>query len=449
MGASLVMAPSVTTVLPMAPWTNWAGTATADPRRIISPDATEQIVQEIEHAIAHRAKVKMVGTGHSFTGISAPVDTMLRPDHLSGLTSVDRDGMTVTVRAGTPLHVLNAELGRLGLSLHNMGDIAEQTIAGATSTGTHGTGGTVASLSAQIAAFTMITGHGEEITVSPTSFHDVFDAGRVGLGALGILTEVTLMVEPLFALEAHERPMTWDALLATYDELTRDHHHVDAYWFPHTEQVMVKTNDRLAELDGLSPLSRWRSWLDDEFLSNTVFGVLTAVGTRAPRTVPRINQVSGRALSERTYSDIAHRVFTSPRRVRFKEMEYAVPREVGLEALREVRRVIDASSWRIGFPIEIRSTPADDITLSTSSGRDSLYLAFHVPARADHAMYFAGVEEVLRAFDGRPHWGKMHTLEADDLAKAYPRFEEFLALRDRLDPHRLFANPYLERVLGA
>jgi FAD-linked oxidoreductase len=432
----------------MAPWANWAGTEAADPRRIVTPGTTGQIVQEIEHALAHRGTVKMVGTGHSFTGISAPVDAMLRPDQCAGIVSVDRDAMTVTVLAGTPLHVLNAELSRLGLSLHNMGDIAEQTIAGATSTGTHGTGGTVASLSAQIAAFTIISGHGEEITASPTSFRHLYDIGRIGLGALGILTEITLQVEPMFALEAHERPMTWDAALATYDELTHDHHHVDVYWFPHTDRVMTKVNDRLAELDGLRPLSRWRHWLDDEFLSNTVFGVLTAVGTRAPRTVPRLNQISGRAQSERSYSDIAHRVFTSPRRVRFKEMEYAVPREVGLEALKEVRRVIDASSWRIGFPVEIRSAPADDIALSTATGRDSLYLAFHVPAKTDHTAYFAGIEQVLRDYDGRPHWGKMHTLGAEDLAASYPRFEEFRSLRDQLDPQRVFTNPYLRRVLG-
>ena len=176
--------------------------------------------------------------------------------------------------------------------------------------------------------------------------------------------------------------------------------------------------------------------------------MLTSVGTHMPTAVPRLNRISGSALSERTYSDIAHRVFTSPRRVRFKEMEYAVPRKVGLEALREVRRVIDASRWRIGFPVEIRTAPADDITLSTASGRDSMYLAFHVPAKADHTEYFAGVEKVLRSFDGRPHWGKMHSLEADDLAKLYPGFEEFLILRDELDPERVFANPYLRRMLG-
>lgn len=432
----------------MASWGNWAGTERAEPRKVLTPTGPEQIVKEVEHAVAHRGTVKMVGTGHSFTAISAPVDTMVRPDRFAGVVSVDREAMTVTVLSGTPLHMLNAELGRLGLSLHNMGDIDEQTIAGAVSTGTHGTGGTVASLSAQIESFTIISGRGEEITASATSFKELFEVGRVGLGALGILTEITLQVEPLFALEAHERPMAWDELLSTYDELTHEHHHVDAYWFPHTDQVMTKVNDRLAELDGLRPLSRWKHWLEDEFLSNTVFGVLTSVGNRAPSVVPRLNQISGNALSERTYSDLAHRVFTSPRRVKFKEMEYAVPRDVGLEALQQVRRVMEAARWRIGFPVEIRSTPADDIALSTASGRDSMYLAFHVPAKVDHTEYFTGVEEVLRKFDGRPHWGKMHTLGADDLAAIYPRFEEFLAQRDLMDPERVFANPHLTKLLG-
>ncbi|HXH80804.1 D-arabinono-1,4-lactone oxidase [Nocardioides sp.] len=432
----------------MAPWTNWAGTETAEPERVVAPHDVREIVEEIERARTRGRTVKMMGTGHSFTGISAPVDTMVRPDHLAGIVAVDRDAMTVTVRAGTPLHVLNEQLTVLGLSLHNMGDIAEQTLAGATSTGTHGTGGRVASLSAQIEGFTIISGQGEEITVSRAGASDLFAVGRVGLGALGILTELTVKVEPLFALEAHEQPMTWDTALAAYDELTSDHDHVDLYWFPHTEHALAKVYDRRTDLDGIRPLGRWKHWLDDELLSNTLFGLITTLGTRAPGAVPVLNGLSGRALSERRFSDIAHRVFTATRRVRFKEMEYAVPREVGLEALREVRRVIDASTWRIGFPVEVRTTPADDIALSTASGRESMYLAFHVPTGADHTDYFTGVEDVLRHFEGRPHWGKMHTRTAGELSALYPRFGEFLAVRDALDPDRVFTNPYLRSVLG-
>jgi L-gulonolactone oxidase len=317
----------------MAPWTNWAGTETAQPVRVVTPRSVAEIVAEVAHARAHGSTVKMAGTGHSFTAISAPVDTLIRPDLFVGIVCLDRDAMTVTARAGTPLHVLNAELARLGLSLHNMGDIAEQTLAGATSTGTHGTGGSLASLSAQIEGFTLVSGNGEEVTASRSSSPELFSVGRIGLGALGILTEVTLKVEPLFALEAHEQPMPWDAALATYDELSAHHDHVDVYWFPHTEHALAKVNDRRADLAGTRPLGRWKHWRDDEFLSNTVF-------------------------------------------------------------------------------------------------------------------YFAGVEDVLRHFGGRPHWGKMHTRTVGELEALYPRFAEFLAVRDALDPERIFTNPYLQSVLG-
>ena len=439
---------TASTTTASATWHNWARTESASPARATSPADTAAVVREVLAARERGGTVKMVGSGHSFTGIAVASDGQLRPDGLSGILAVDREAMTVTAGAGTPLHELNARLAGLGLSLHNMGDIDAQTIAGATSTGTHGTGGVLASLAAQIAGLELVTGTGEVLRASADEHPEVFAAARVGLGALGVLTSITFHVEPLFALEAHERPMTWDEALSSYDELVAEHHHVDMYWFPHTDRMMTKTNDRLADLDTAEPLPRWRGWLDDELLSNTVFGALTTVATRAPRTTPLINRVSARALSERRYSDIAHHVFTTPRNVRFKEMEYAVPREVGLDVLREVRREVDASDWLVSFPVEIRTAPADDITLSTASGRDSLYLAFHVPVAADHRAYFAGIEAVLAAADGRPHWGKMHTRDAADLARVYPRWDEFQQLRDRLDPDRVFTNPYLDRVLG-
>jgi FAD-linked oxidoreductase len=433
-------------------WQNWAGLESADPRTVITPATTEEVVAAVEAARRDRSTVKMIGSGHSFTAIGAPGDAMLRPDLLRGILAVDREAMTVTAYAGTQLKVLNAELERLGLSLHNMGDIAEQTLAGATSTGTHGTGGVAAGLSAQLAGFQLVSGTGEVLDATAETNPDVFALGRVGLGALGILTTVTLQVEPLFLLEAHERPMSWDQALGSFDQMVADCHHSDMYWFPHTDRMLVKQNARLdADLSEAQPVGRVRGWVDDDLLSNTVFGALTAVANRIPAVAPRMNQISVRALSARTYSDVAHRVFISPRRVVFREMEYAVPRAAGLEALREARRVVDSSDWRISFPVEIRVAPADDIALSTAYDRDSFYLAFHTHHRSDwrtHAAYMEAMEAVMRAHDGRPHWGKLHTRTAADLAPAYPRFEEFLALRDRLDPDRVFANDYLRRVLG-
>jgi L-gulono-1,4-lactone dehydrogenase len=433
-------------------WQNWSGLESAEPREVASPASVEAVVRAVVAGRESGSTVKMVGTGHSFTGIATPGDVMLRPEELTGIVSVDRDAMTVTAYAGTPLRVLNAGLERLGLSLHNMGDIAEQTLAGAVSTGTHGTGGVVAGLAAQLAGFQLVTGTGEVVDASPTVDTDVFSLGRVGLGALGILTTLTFAVEPLFLLEAHEQPMSWDDALGSFDEMVAGSHHCDMYWFPHTDRMLTKRNTRLdAEIAEASPVGRVRGWVDDELLANGVFGVLTAAANRAPAVIPRLNAVAARALSARTYSDVAHRVFTSPRRVVFREMEYAVPRAAGLDALREARRVVEASDWRISFPVEIRVAPADDVALSTAYERDSFYLAFHTHHRSDlatHTAYLSAMEAVLRDHDGRPHWGKLHTRTAADLAPAYPRFGEFLALRDRLDPDRVFANDHLRRVLG-
>ena len=430
-------------------WRNWSGLEEAAPREVVTPTSVEAVVEAVRRAREAGTTVKMAGTGHSFTAIAAPEHTMLRPDGMRGVVELDRQAMTVTARAGTPLKDLNLALERLGLSLHNMGDIAEQTLAGATSTGTHGTGGTAAGLSAQLAGLELVTGTGEVLRASADENADVLEVARVGLGALGILTSLTFHVEPLFVVEAHEQPMTWDAALASYDEMVAAAHHVDMYWFPHTDAMVVKQNVRTDLAPGeQEPPSRLAAWWEDELVSNTVFGALCRVGSRSPGLVPRINRVAGRALSERRYSDLAHRVFVSPRRVRFREMEYAVPREVGLDVLRECRRVIEASDWRIAFPVEVRTAPADDVPLSTSHGRDSLYLAFHVPADTDHRAYFGGLEPLLREAGGRPHWGKVHTRSAADLEPAYDRFDDFLAMRDRLDPDRVCANPYLRRVLG-
>ena len=433
----------------MEQWRNWSGLETATPVRVEVPGSTADVVEAIGKARADGSTVKMVGTGHSFTAISAPEGTMLRPQRMSGIVAVDRDAMTVTALAGTPLKALNADLERLGLSLHNMGDIAEQTLAGAISTGTHGTGGVAAGLAAQVTGLELVTGTGEVLRATPEENADVFAVARIGLGALGVLTTITFRVEPLFLLEATEEPMSWDQALASFDQMVEDNHHVDVYWFPHTDRMLTKRNVRLdADLSEAEPLPRWRSWLDDDFLSNTFFGALTAGANRVPAVIPRMNQISARALSARTYSGVAHRVFTARRDVVFREMEYAVPREAGLTALREVRRAVEGSDWRISFPVEIRVAPADDVPLSTAGGRDSFYLAFHTHRDADHTSYFTGIEAIMRAHDGRPHWGKVHTRTADDLAPAYPRFGEFLAMRDRLDPDRVFTNAHLRRILG-
>ena len=430
-------------------WSNWSGLESASPARSVDPPDAQAIVREVEVAREKGHTLKMVGTGHSFTGIAAPEHTMLRPHALAGILAVDRTAMTVTAAAGTRLRDFNLTLEALGLSLHNMGDIDEQTLAGAISTGTHGTGGSAASLSAQVVGLELVTGTGEVLRANAEENPQILEFARVGLGALGVLTSITFAVEPLFLLEAVEVPMTWDEAVGGLDELVDTHDHVDLYWFPHTDRLLSKRNRRRGtDLSAARPLPRWRAWLDDELLANHLFGAATAAANRAPRVIPRMNRLNARLLGPRSYVDLAHRVFISERGVVFREMEYAVPRDAGIAALTEVRAALEASDLTVSFPVEIRVTPGDDIPLSTASDRASVYVAFHTHRRADHTAYFALMEPIMGAYGGRPHWGKVHTLAAADLSTAYPRFDEFLALRDRLDPDRVFANDYLRRVLG-
>ncbi|KPI14225.1 FAD-linked oxidoreductase [Actinobacteria bacterium OK074] len=428
-------------------WRNWAGNVTARPVREVTPASVEELSAAVRQAAEDGLKVKAVGTGHSFTAAAATDGVLIRPQLLTGIRNIDRDAMTVTVEAGTPLKRLNAALAREGLSLTNMGDIMEQTVSGATSTGTHGTGRESGSIAAQIKGLELVTADGSLLSCSATENPDVFAAARIGIGALGIVTAITFKVEPVFLLTAREEPMSFDRVTGSFDELWAENEHFEFYWFPHTGNTNTKRNNRSAGPE--QPVGQLSSWFEDEFLSNGLFQAANWVGRAVPATVPSIARISSRALSARTYTDIPYKVFTSPRRVRFVEMEYAVPREALVETLRELKTMVDRSDLRISFPVEVRTCPADDIALSTASGRDSAYVAVHMFRGTPYQAYFTAAERIFTAHEGRPHWGKVHTRDAEYLAKAYPRFGEFTALRDRLDPERLFQNDYLRRVLGA
>ncbi|MEW2156114.1 D-arabinono-1,4-lactone oxidase [Streptomyces sp. NPDC007189] len=428
-------------------WRNWGGTVSARPARQVAPASVAELAAAVRRAAEDGLKVKAVGTGHSFTSIAATDGVLIRPQLLTGIRNIDRASMTVTVEAGTPLKRLNAALAREGLSLTNMGDIMEQTVSGATSTGTHGTGRESASIAAQIKGLELVTADGSVLTCSEKENPEVFAAARIGLGALGIVTAITFAVEPLFLLTAREEPMPLDRVLAEFDQLWAENEHFEFYWFPHTGNTNTKRNNRSAGPE--QPVGQLAGWFEDEFLSNGVFQVAQWVGRAAPATIPAIARISSKALSARTYTDIPYKVFTSPRRVRFVEMEYAVPRAALVDTLRELKGMVERSGLRVSFPVEVRTAPADDITLSTASGRDSAYIAVHMFRGAPYQAYFTAAERIFTAHEGRPHWGKVHTRDAEYLARVYPRFGEFTALRDRLDPERLFHNAYLRRVLGS
>ncbi|MEQ7127373.1 D-arabinono-1,4-lactone oxidase [Actinopolymorpha sp. B11F2] len=430
-----------------ATWQNWAGTVTSLPRRVTTPRGVDEIAALV--AAAHRdgRRVKAVGAGHSFSPIAATDDILVRLDHLTGVPQADVDTGLVTVLAGTPLHALSALLAQAGLAMSNLGDIDRQTVAGALSTGTHGTGAKHPGLAGQVEALQFVSADGAVQACSATTDPDLFAAARVGLGALGIITAVTLRCVPAFVLVADERPMPLGEVLADLDDLVDAHDHFEFYWFPHTMRTLTKHHDR-APAGAARPLSRFRSWLDDEFLANLVFEWTNRVTTSVPRLTPAVNSVAARALSARTYADASHRVFVSPRRVVFRESEWAVPRAAIPAMLADIGSWIDRSGERISFPIEVRFAAEDDIWLSTAHGRETGHVAVHQYHRLSYDRYFRAVSEIAARYEGRPHWGKIHWLGASALHELYPRFDDFRRLRDRLDPGGVFTNPYLDTILG-
>ncbi|WPB90390.1 D-arabinono-1,4-lactone oxidase [Streptomyces malaysiensis] len=427
-------------------WHNWAGNVTARPARVVAPSSTGELAEVVRRAAAEGLKVKAVGTGHSFTTTAATDGLLIRPDRMASVRELDREAGTVTVAAGTPLRQLNETLAAHGLSLVNMGDIMEQTVAGATATGTHGTGRDSASIAAQIKGLELVTADGSVLRCSAEENPEIFAAARIGIGALGVVSEITFGVEPEFLLTAREEPMPFDRVMADFQQLVAENEHFEFYWFPHTGNCNTKRNNR--STGPAAPVGRVSGWVDDELLSNGIFQVACSVGRAVPATIPGIAKISSRALSARTYTDIPYKVFTSPRRVRFLEMEYAVPREAAVTALRELKATVERSGLRVSFPVEVRTAPADDIALSTASGRETAYIAVHLYRGTPHRAYFTAAEQIMIAHGGRPHWGKLHSRDAAYLSGVYPRFGEFTAVRDRLDPDRLFTNDYLRRVLG-
>jgi L-gulono-1,4-lactone dehydrogenase len=429
-------------------WTNWAGTVSAQPSAVGEPATVAELQQAVVTAAGQGVRVKPVGAGHSFTPIAETDGVQLRLDRLAGVLRSDRETGLVTVLAGTRLHELNEALWHLGLSLTNLGDIDVQSISGAISTGTHGTGAKLGGLATQVRALELVLADGTLLNCDATEHPDVFAAARVGLGALGVIATVTLQCEPAFALAAAETPAPLDAVLADLDINVDGNDHFEFYWFPHTRRVLTKRNNRVLAGTELRPLGRVRAYVDDEFLANTVFDAVNRLTTRRPNLIPRVNALTSRALGARDYIDRSYRVFASPRRVRFREMEYAVPRATVPYVLGEIEAYLARSGEHVAFPIEVRFAAADDIWLSTANGRDTGYLAVHQYVRRDYDRYFRAVEAIAKDVDGRPHWGKLHYRTADSLRATYRHFDEFLAVRDRLDPDRVFGNAYLTQVLG-
>ena len=429
----------------MATWRNWAGNQKANPVSIDAPRSVGELAALVASASGKGQKVKAVGSGHSFTSAAATNGRMIRLENLSGILHIDHASCQVTVGAGTRLSDLNMLLHAEGLALANLGDIAYQTVAGAISTSTHGTGKALTGLAGQVVAMKLINGQGEIIECSKSLNPHIFDVARVSVGALGIITEYTLQAVPSFRLRALEQPMRLDDVLENAHDLASAHDHFEFFWIPHTKWALTKRNNRTE--DELQPLPRVKGWIEKTFMENYAFGALCRVGRARPSLIPRLATALPSSGS-REYVDQSFKIFASPRIVRFYEMEHALPVEALVPALREIRAMVDRKGYLLNFPVEVRFTKGDDVPLSTAFGRDSVYIAVHVYKGMECEPFFRDVEDILRAYDARPHWGKMHYRDAEELSKLYPRWDEFIALRNQLDPQRTFSNVYSDTVFG-
>ena len=425
---------------------NWAGNEGCVPARVERPRSTDEVASIVAGARRQQQRVKVIGAGHSFTPAAMTSGVLVSLDRMSAVRHVDHDGRRVTVDAGISLRALGEQLATLGLALPNLGDINVQSFAGAISTATHGTGREWGNLATTVVGLELVDGNGDVVSCDETSDAELLRVARVGIGALGVVTGVTIQCVPAFNLHASETIEQVDDVLTDLDSFSRSADHVEFYWMPGGRRCQVKRNHRTD--DPVQPQSRLAFVRDKYLAENVAFGLACRAGRRFPTLAPAIARAVEAAASERELIDRSDRVFASPRHVRFVEMEYGVPLTHLAEAFDRVRQLTRTLSFPVLFPIEVRVSAADDIPLSTGYGRESGWIAVHQYKGAPYQSYFQGVAAIMDGYAGRPHWGKLHFQTAAMLRERYPEWDAFAAIRARLDPDGIFRNDYLDRVLG-
>ncbi|HEY8379312.1 MAG TPA: D-arabinono-1,4-lactone oxidase, partial [Nannocystis sp.] len=413
-------------------WTNWSGSVTCHPRQRATPTSLEALSNLVRETASAGGRIRVAGSGHSFAPVVATDQLLVSLARLSGLVEVDRDARAATVLAGTRIRDLGPLLGQHGLALENQGDIDAQAIAGAVSTGTHGTGIAFGCLSTQVRALTLVLASGEQLTCSPTQEPEIFKAAQVSLGALGVLARLRFQCVPSYVLRDVRKNIDFNACLADFEDNCRRHRHYEFWWFPYSDRVATKALDIV---DTPRPRGRLTRFFADKILETAVFWAASEAVRRVPSLARPVARFAAQAISEADYADLSYRVFPSARDVRFNEMEYAVPVESGFDCLRELRAFIERDRIRVHFPLEYRVVAADDIWLSPFYQRDSAVISVHMYAGMPYEQYFAGCEAIFRNHRGRPHWGKLHSLTAHELRDMYPEWERFHEIRRRLDPN--------------
>ncbi len=426
-------------------WSNWAGTVQCQPQQFCQPQSEDEMVALVKQCRQERRSLRVVGSGHSFTPLVETQDVLVNLDHWQGLLAADRAQLTAVVKAGTKLHQLGELLFEQGMAQVNMGDINLQSVAGAISTGTHGTGEKLTGIAAQVEELTLITGRGERLVCSAQQNTELFKAAQISLGALGVITQVKLKLAPSYKLKYESRRSSLQTCLHDWDRHNAETRNFEFYWFPHSDKVQMKF---MNQSDEPSSGGGWLKQANDVVLENGLYWVASHACRLMPSLCPSVSRLSAALIGESQRVDYSHRLFATQRLVRFQEMEYNLPREHFQTVIEEIRALTAKQNYAVHFPIECRTAAADDIWLSPAYQRASAYIAVHMFKGMPWQQYFSEIQDIFLRYDGRPHWGKWHSLRADELAKRYPRWQDFLAMRAELDPEGVFLNPYLRDVFG-
>ncbi len=421
-------------------WSNWSGSVKCSPVEIVKPrsiDELTKIVGEYGRAGRH---LRVAGSGHSFTPIVQSNDVLLSLEEMQGIESIDAERGSVTVLGGTVLKNLGNMLFEHGLAQENLGDIDVQSISGAISTGTHGTGTRFGTLSTQVEGLTLVTAMGEILECSPEREPDVFKAAQVSLGTLGVIAKVKLRVVPAKRMHYQSQQKKLADCLANLEQYKQENSHFEFFWFPYTDGVQAKFLNETTE-----PVSKSTFWgnFNKVVLENYVYWLLSEACRRVPSLCKTVCHISARSIATIDEINYSHRLFTTRRMVRFQEMEYNIPVEHTISLINEIQECIQQRQVQVHFPIECRFVHADDIWLSPAYQRDSAYIAVHMYRGMPYRSYFYSIEEIFKRYEGRPHWGKMHTRTARELAVLYPRWHDFWRVRAALDPQGVFLNSYL------
>lgn len=428
------------------PWSNWAGDQVCHPAVIENPATQVELAAALQRAERAGQVVRVAGAGHSFTDAALTDGMLISLERMNRVLEIDRGSGLVRVEAGITLNKLSSALWDNGLAFPNLGDIDVQSIAGATATGTHGTGAKLMNLSAALHSIELTLADGSALEVGETTDPDAWRAARVSIGALGVVSAVTLRAVPRFTLEGIDKPLPIREVLDTLDALVDGNDHFEFFAFPHSAIAMTRANNRTdAEPQPLSPR---REWVEQILLKNHAFNAVVALGRKRPKLIPRLNRLVTRLGSHGHKIDRSYKVFASPRLMKFTEMEYAVPRARSVEAIQAARELVERQLFDVNFPLEVRWVAPDDAFLSPAGGRETCYLAVHMAQGMEWEPLFREFETIMTGFEGRPHWGKRHFQTAETLKSRYPEWDRFAAVRRRLDPQGRFANHYVSRVLG-